>query len=77
MRPERKAIKLINPINVDLSLMRTTLASEMLYAISRNQKKGILEGRILSLEMSLFQRHCRSRNTRMRERPSVRAFRRE
>lgn len=47
--------------------MRTTLASEMLYAISRNQKKGILEGRILSLEMSLFQRHCRSRNTRMRE----------
>ena len=72
--PERKAIKLINPINVDLSLMRTTLASEMLYAISRNQKKGILEGRILSLEMSLFQRHCRSRNTRMRERPSVRAF---
>ena len=47
--PERKAIKLINPINVDLSLMRTTLASEMLYAISRNQKKGILEGRIFEL----------------------------
>ncbi len=29
--------------------MRTTLASEMLYAIARNQKKGILEGRIFEL----------------------------
>jgi phenylalanyl-tRNA synthetase beta chain len=47
--PERKAIKLINPINVDLSLMRTTLVPQMLYAISRNQKKGILEGRIFEL----------------------------
>lgn len=47
--PERKAIRLINPINIDLSLMRTTLVSEMLYAIARNQKKGILEGRIFEL----------------------------
>ena len=47
--PQRHAIKLINPINIDLSLMRTTLASEMLYAISRNQKKGILEGRIFEM----------------------------
>ena len=47
--PERKAIKLINPINIDLSLMRTTLAPEMLHAIARNQKKGILEGRIFEL----------------------------
>ena len=46
---ERHAIRLINPINAELSLMRTTLASEMLYAISRNQKKGILEGRIFEL----------------------------
>ena len=46
---ERHAIRLINPINVDLSLMRTTLASEMLYAISRNQKRGILSGRIFEL----------------------------
>ena len=28
---------------------QTTLASEMLYAIARNQKKGILEGRIFEL----------------------------
>lgn len=47
--PERTAIKLINPINIDLSLMRTTLAPQMLHAIARNQKKGILEGRIFEL----------------------------
>ena len=47
--PERKAIQLMNPINVDLSLMRTTLVPQMLHAIARNQKKGILEGRIFEL----------------------------
>lgn len=47
--PERHAIKLMNPINIDLSLMRTTLAPQMLHAIARNQKKGILEGRIFEL----------------------------
>lgn len=47
--PERKAIQLINPINIDFSLMRTTLAPEMLHAIARNQKKGILSGRIFEL----------------------------
>lgn len=47
--PERNAIKLLNPINIDLSLMRTTLVPEMLHAISRNQKKGILEGRIFEM----------------------------
>lgn len=46
---ERKAIPLLNPINVDLSLMRTTLVPQMLHAIARNQKKGILEGRIFEL----------------------------
>lgn len=44
--PEREAIRILNPINEDLSIMRTTLASSMLYAISRNQKKGNLEGRL-------------------------------
>ena len=47
--PERNAIELLNPINVDLSLMRTTLAPQMLHAIARNQKRGILEGRIFEL----------------------------
>ncbi|MDD7642742.1 MAG: phenylalanine--tRNA ligase subunit beta [bacterium] len=46
---QRHAIKLINPINVDLSLMRTTLAPQMLHAIARNQKKGNLAGRIFEL----------------------------
>lgn len=46
---ERAAIKLINPINADLSLMRTTLAPQMIRAMARNQKKDILEGRIYEL----------------------------
>ncbi len=45
----RHAIKLINPINEDLSLMRTTLAPSMLNAISRNQKKGNLSGRLFEM----------------------------
>ena len=44
--PERKAIRLINPINEDLSLMRTTLAPQMIHAIARNQKNGCLKGRV-------------------------------
>ncbi len=47
--PERHAIKLINPINRDLSLMRTTLAPQMISAIARNQKNGILSGMIYEL----------------------------
>lgn len=46
---ERHAIRLINPINIDLSLMRTTLAPQMLRAIARNQKRGTIEGRIFEL----------------------------
>ena len=44
--PERHAIKIMNPINEDLSLMRTTLAPQMIQAMQRNQKKGILSGSI-------------------------------
>lgn len=46
---ERKAIPIINPINIDLSLMRTTLAASMLNAISRNEKQGTLEGRLFEV----------------------------
>ena len=46
---KRKAIRPINPINEDLSLMRTTLVPSMLNAISRNQKKGNLEGRLFEI----------------------------
>jgi len=45
----RHAIKLINPINIDLSVMRTTLAPEMIHAMARNQKNGTFEGRIFEL----------------------------
>jgi phenylalanyl-tRNA synthetase beta chain len=47
--PERHAIRLINPINEDLSLMRTTLAPQMIHAMGRNQKRGTLEGRIFEI----------------------------
>ncbi|MGN0400826.1 MAG: phenylalanine--tRNA ligase subunit beta [Acetatifactor sp.] len=47
--PEREAIRILNPINEELSLMRTTLAASMLNAIARNQKKGNLEGRLYEL----------------------------
>lgn len=44
--PERNAIRILNPINEELSLMRTTLAASMLNAIAGNQKKGNLAGRL-------------------------------
>ncbi len=47
--PERKAIRILNPINEELSLMRTTLAASMLNAIARNQKKGNLKGRLFEI----------------------------
>lgn len=47
--PWRRAIRLLNPINEDLSLMRTTLAASMLNAIARNQKKGNLSGRLFEV----------------------------
>ncbi len=46
---ERNAIRIMNPINEDLSLMRTTLAASMLNAIARNQKKGNLQGRLFEV----------------------------
>lgn len=47
--PERHAIRIINPINEELSLMRTILAPQMIHAMGRNQKRGILEGRIFEI----------------------------
>lgn len=46
---ERNAIKILNPINQDLSLMRTNLASSMVNAIARNEKNGTLEGRLFEV----------------------------
>ena len=47
--PERHAIRIMNPISEELSLMRTTLAASMINAVSRNQKKGNLEGRLFEV----------------------------
>ncbi|MBO5656810.1 MAG: phenylalanine--tRNA ligase subunit beta, partial [Agathobacter sp.] len=47
--PERHAIRIMNPISEELSLMRTTLAASMINAVSRNQKKGNLEGRLFEI----------------------------
>ncbi len=46
---ERQAIRILNPINEELSLMRTTMAASMLNAVSRNQKKGNLSGRLFEV----------------------------
>ncbi|MBE5883136.1 MAG: phenylalanine--tRNA ligase subunit beta [Lachnospiraceae bacterium] len=46
---ERKAIRIMNPISEELSLMRTTLAASMINAVVRNQKKGNLEGRLFEI----------------------------
>ena len=51
---ERKAIRIMNPINEDLSLMRTTLAPQMIHAMGRNQKRGIFEGRIFEIGKCIY-----------------------
>ena len=47
--PERHAIRIMNPISEELSLMRTTLVASMINAVVRNQKKGNLEGRLFEI----------------------------
>ena len=47
--PWRRAIPILNPINIDLSIMRTTLAASMLHAVERNQKNGNYEGRLFEM----------------------------
>lgn len=47
--PERNTIRIMNPINEDLSLMRTTLVPQMIHAMARNQKNGRLDGRIFEI----------------------------
>ncbi len=47
--PERNAVRILNPINEDLSILRTTLAASMLHAIERNQKEGTISGRLFEM----------------------------
>ena len=46
---ERKAIKILNPISEDLSIMRTTLAPSMVNVIVRNLRRGNTEGKLFEL----------------------------
>ncbi|MBR5295108.1 MAG: phenylalanine--tRNA ligase subunit beta, partial [Clostridia bacterium] len=47
--PERCAIRLMNPLTEDLSLMRTTLVPSMLNCAVRNLRRGNMEGRFFEL----------------------------
>ncbi len=47
--PERQAIRLMNPLTEDLSLMRTTLAPSMIACAVRNLRRGNTEGRFFEL----------------------------
>lgn len=47
--PERRAIRLLNPLTEDLSLMRTTLIPSMLNCAIRNLRRGNMEGRFFEL----------------------------
>ena len=47
--PERNAIRIMNPISEELSLMRTTLTASMIHAVVRNQKNGRLSGRLFEI----------------------------
>lgn len=47
--PERKTIKILNPISEDLSVMRTTLAPSMLNTVVRNLRRGNMEGKLFEL----------------------------
>lgn len=47
--PERRAIRILNPIGEDLSVMRTVLAPSMIANIVRNVRRGNDEGRLFEL----------------------------
>ncbi len=47
--PERRAVKILNPIGEDLSVMRTFLAPSMLENVVRNVRRGNAEGRLFEL----------------------------
>lgn len=46
---ERNAIRLVNPISEDLSLMRTILAPSMINMVIRNVRRGNTEGRFFEI----------------------------
>ncbi|HAG12679.1 MAG TPA: phenylalanine--tRNA ligase subunit beta [Ruminococcus sp.] len=47
--PQRKAIRILNPISEDLSVMRTILAPSMLNAVIRNVRRGNDAGKLFEI----------------------------
>lgn len=47
--PERKFIKIKNPISEELGIMRTTLAPSMVNTVVRNLRRGNMEGRLFEI----------------------------
>lgn len=47
--PERRAIRILNPISEDLSLMRTTLIPSMIRCAVRNLRRGNMNGRFFEV----------------------------
>ncbi len=47
--PERNAIRILNPISEELSIMRTTLAPSMLNVIVRNLRRGNMQGKLYEI----------------------------
>ncbi len=47
--PERNAVKILNPIGEDLSVMRTFLAPSILENVVRNVRRGNTEGRLFEI----------------------------
>ncbi|MCQ2417433.1 MAG: phenylalanine--tRNA ligase subunit beta [Oscillospiraceae bacterium] len=47
--PERQAVRILNPISEDLSVMRTILAPSMVNAMIRNVRRGNDEGRLFEI----------------------------
>ncbi len=46
---ERKAIKILNPISEELSIMRATLAPSMINTVVRNLRRGNMQGKLFEL----------------------------
>ena len=54
--PERRAIRILNPIGEDLSVMRTFLAPAMLQNVVRNVRRATRKGGCLSLPTPILRR---------------------
>jgi len=67
---ERKAIRIMNPISENLSIMRTILSPSMLNVIVDNLKKGNAEGRLFELA-NIYIPHALPLTERPDERPTL------